>query len=662
MTEAYLSTKPGAARVHAALAGLSILAGINYFGVGWTGLILLVWVTWTVWPNLKKGVPVVTGALPAMAAVWLAWLVALVWISDTPYLSWFYFWSLAGLPITLLIWQFIQVPDETWRWIRHGLWGGAAIMSVQGVWQVLSGEAARAHGPLVDPNAYAGTLNVLFFPLAAWFFARDWFHSPRWVTVLRGCVLFGVALAFFSANSRGGMIAWLLGMAVFLVAMRGRPNYRFKVILILGMWVVAFLAMYTLTTYNLVQVASMQDESVSARWYLWHSTWLMIQASSWLGTGLGTWSLHYPVFRDPREWGTTGYYAHNDYLQFLAEGGVVTLLVFLAILSLSAKLMWRSMRDRDTREANTEAIGLLLGVLVVAAHAFVNFIFYHAFINILCGLFVGRALQLAEGGQTARPRLLPVATPLIRKLLLGTVIAIAGVQLLLHEAGRLLNSNNPIISAIHRIYPSFTEYEMARFIHAFRPQESIPRNIVLHYMAEGIDEAALLGPDMPRAILNETLDAYDQARVSAFDRVQLGAKEEMLLIQHRNRLPDGEALRRAEQVAYETLKLDPRHAESILALAEIQFIRNNKSSGLQILSQAIPRLFSLRDRRLLEIVYLRHLLEPENYPRLDEMEQSLRKMPSAGVGMTPAETAALSDKAEALMRDVLRQSGRLQDK
>lgn len=661
MTEVSLCTRPAAALVHAAFAGLAILAGITYFGVALTGLVLLVWAAWTIGSLLNHGMPVVTGALPVVATVWLAWLIVLVWISDTPYLSWFYCWTLAGLPIALLVWQFVRAPDEAWGWIRRGLWTGAAIGSAQGVWQVLAGEAARAHGALVDPNAYAGALNLVFFPLAAWFFARDWSRGSRWVFIWQAGVLFLIALAFFSANSRGAMIAWLLGVAMLLFAMRGRPNYRLKVLLLVAMWGAAFLIMYALTTYNLVQAAT-QDESVAARWYLWQSTWLMIKANSWLGTGLGTWSLHYPVFRDQREWGTTGYYAHNDYLQLLAEGGPVTLLILLALLALAAHLLWRLVQVRDTRAESAEAAGLLIGVLAVAAHAFVNFIFYHAFICILCGLFIGRALQIADGDDEAsRVRLIPVATPLGRKLLVWMVIFIAAAQLLLHETARLLNCNHPVISAIHRVYPPFTEYEMARFIHAVRPQEPVPRMIVLHYMAQGIDEAGLLGPDMPRAVLNETLEAYEQARKSALNRTQLGAEEAMLLIAHRKLLPDGEALRRAEDVAFATLKLDPRHAEAILALAEVQFVRNHTAAGLQILAQAIPHLFSIRDRKLLEVVYVRHLVAPARYPQLDEIERVLRKTPSVSVGGTPADTAALNEKAEAVMRDVLRQAGRLKD-
>lgn len=653
-----LFLKPGAPQWQAALVGLAILAGIDYYGVAWTALLLLAWAAWVIWPRLGSGVPVAGGPLPAVAGIWLAWLVALAWLSDTPYLSWFYAWTLAGLPIALLAWQLVREPDATWRWIEKGLWAGATVGAVQGIWQVVSGESPRAHGPLIDPNAYAGALNLIFFPLAAAFLARDGDRESRGLAWLQGGILMLLALAFFSANSRGGMIAWLLGMGVLLYALRGRPRFRSRAALLLGMWAVAAGVMYAQTAYNLAQVASFQDESVSAREYLWRSTWMMIQASPWLGTGLGTWSLHYPVYRDQREWSTTGYYAHNDYLQLLAEGGPLTLAILLAFLALVAYRLWRVVRQAEATATGAEATGLLVGVLVVAAHAFVNFIFYHAFISILCGLYVGRAIQLGQGGGDGRVRIVAVATVLSRKLVIGTVLLVLALQLLLHEAARLLNCNHPVISAIHRVHPAFTEYEVARFIHAVRPQEPIPRNIVLQYMAEGIGEAALLGPEMPRAVLNETLEAYDQARKSAVNRTQLGAEEAMLLIRYRRLLPEGEALRRAEEIAFQTLKLDPRHAESILALAEVRFARNDTAQGLNMLAQTIPHIFSMRDRRLLEVVYVQRLLAPARYPALEALEKALRKMPS--IGVRGGSDAAFFDRVEKSMQDALRQAGRLQ--
>jgi O-antigen ligase len=657
MKNIFVHLKFNTALMHTSVIIITTLMGINYFGVAMTGGALLFWATLAFWPKLKPGIPYLPGKLTAWAFAWLIWLVILVWISNTPYISWFYFWTLAGLPIALLAWQALDQPDAVWAWLRKALWLGAVVFSGWGIWQVLNGEI-RAHGPLIDPNAYAGALNLLWFPLAAHFMALDFRQSSRLAVFAKLAVLLLLALAFFAANSRGAMLSWLLITPLFLWFNRRNLQFKNKAALLLGLWVLAFGVMLLVTSYTLTEatVNALKDDTVSARWLLWQSTWSMIQTHPWLGTGLGTWSIYYAAFRDGREWGTTGYYAHNDYLQFAAEGGFITLALFLIGIALFIRMLWQLGKLRDKQPAQIEAIGLLLGVAAVTLHAFVNFIFYHAFINILVGLFIGRAWQVLLGENRLRILVIPAISSGSRKLLAGLLIAVAGGQLLVHGAAGLLNCNHPAITALHRIYPAISEFEIAKAIHAIRPTEPIPQNLVLRYMAQGVDEAALFGKDTQRAVLQETVAAYDAARVHMSNRTQLGAEEAMLLIDHRKLLPDDEALQRAAKIALETLKLDPRHAESIVALADTQFAAGNKAAGLNILAQAVPHIFRIRDRRLLEVVYVQHWIAPTIDPKLNKMELALRKVMPYTVDGNSGEDPQLYDQVDAYLHEVMKRS------
>ena len=71
----------------------------------------------------------------------------------------------------------------------------------------------------------------------------------------------------------------------------------------------------------------------------------MIGEHPLLGTGLGTWSYILCAFPPRSEWSTTGYYAHNDYLQLAAEGGLLTLVLLFAGLILIAGLFLRLARQ-----------------------------------------------------------------------------------------------------------------------------------------------------------------------------------------------------------------------------------------------------------------------------------------------------------------------------
>ena len=649
--------KPSSALMHVSVIIFAILVGINYFGVAMTGGALVLWTTLAFWPKLKQGIPYLPGWVTTWALLWLVWLVVLVWISNTPYISWFYFWTLSGLPIALLAWQALEQPDAVWAWLRKALWLGAVVFSIWGIWQVLNGEA-RAHGPLIDPNAYSGALNLLWFPLAARFMALDLRQSSRLSIFAKLAVLLLLGLAFFAANSRGAMLSWFLITPLLLWFNRRSLQFKGKVALLIGLWVLAFGVMQMVTSYTLTEAAAaaLKDDTVSARWLLWQSTWPMIQAHPWLGTGLGTWSLYYPAFRDGREWGTAGYYAHNDYLQFAAEGGFITLVLFLVGIASFVSLLRRLAKLRDKQPAQIEAIGLLLGGAAVSLHAFVNFIFYHAFINILVGLFIGRAWQVLVGEKRLCILIVPTISSGSRKLLAGLLIAIAGGQLLLHGAAGLLNCNHPTINALHRVYPAISEFEIAKLIHAIRPTEPIPQNLILRYMAQGVDEAGLFGKDTQHEVLQETVAAYDAAREHMSNRTQLGAEEAMLLIEHRKLLPGDEALQRAARIALETLKLDPRHAESIIALADTQFAAGNKAAGLNILAQAVPHIFRIRDRRLLEVVYVQHWIAPTIDPKLNKMELALRKVMPYTIDGNSGEDPQLYDQVDAYLHEVMKRS------
>ncbi len=309
----------------------------------------------------------------------------------------------------------------------------------------------------------------------------------------------------------------------------------------------------------------------------------MIGAHPLLGTGLGTWSEVYARFRPDQEWSTLGFYAHNDYLQLAAEGGLVAVALFVAGLALMAGLLWRLGRAKPTEPDRIEAAGLLVAAMAVSLHAVVNFIFYYAFISILVGVFVGRAWQVYKG--KGRMAIVPIAglSPEFRKLLAVVLVLVAVVPMLTHQAASLLNRDHPVVTALERAVPSLNEYKLAQAIHFVSPNEPIPQNIILKGMKQTIQQAQSFGAPIQRAVLSETLEAYDDIIPGATFRSNALADEAMLLIKYKDLLPAGEAIARARKVALESLKLDPRHAESILALAQTQFAVGNGPAGIRIL-------------------------------------------------------------------------------
>lgn len=95
------------------------------------------------------------------------------------------------------------------------------------------------------------------------------------------------------------------------------------------------------------RLASLGDPGAagSSRWPIWRATWALIQEAPWLGHGPGTFFQAYAAYRLPTD-GTAGFFAHNDYLQYLAERGLPGLLLLLALAAGCAWLYMRGLRDR----------------------------------------------------------------------------------------------------------------------------------------------------------------------------------------------------------------------------------------------------------------------------------------------------------------------------
>lgn len=462
-------------------AGLYATFALIAYGLSWyyngqlipllaiASIVLMIWGALVWWPRLREGLPWPRGFLPVFMLLWLVWFGLTLFWSGSPYSSWFYFWVLGSLPLVFLISVMIPEPiaEQFWLWLWRGALASAWILSGMALWQYYQwmGQGIilvnlRPYGPLLDTNSFAAWLNLLFFPTLAVYFVQDGRRRTRFlsggadpVALFYLLTLTLLLLAFFSTNSRGGLLAWACTMPFAIWGLWRQPAARSRFVLIFGIAFIALLLMDYAHGFNLIGHLApgyiYSNINTISRGLMWVATWHMFLSHPWLGTGIGSYFLNYPAYRLPDELASAGTYAHNDYLEYLAEGGLINLgflLGFAAILMYALyRLLYHAGKALQvTDERRLSALGLVLGVFAITGHALGNFIFYNFPLSLLAGLFLARAWRI-YGVQGETAPLLPrigIDHGFIAQSLLVLAIVVASWNLVADGATFALLSDN----------------------------------------------------------------------------------------------------------------------------------------------------------------------------------------------------------------------------
>ena len=242
---------------------------------------------------------------------------------------------------------------------------------------------STAFGPFINRHHFAGYMEMtLALPLGLLFSGSiEAYKRPLYAFA---AMLMGVALIM--TNSRGGIIS-LAAEILFLVVIAGfglrreheEKSKRIRAVLIRGVLafglvvvlIVGAVAFGGADVFNrLVGTANAADPT-TGRSHYWSVTLDVIKANPILGSGLGSLGVIYTRF-DTRNGAYRLEQAHNDYLQTLADGGIIGAilgLIFLIILFRRAFMR----RNTDDKFRRGVATGALAGCFAVLVHSAFDF-------------------------------------------------------------------------------------------------------------------------------------------------------------------------------------------------------------------------------------------------------------------------------------------------
>ena len=235
-----------------------------------------------------------------------------------------------------------------------------------------------AFGTYVNRDHFAGLMEMLMPIAGAYYMAVG--RKGR-LSLLWGCGLAIAVVALLLTGSRGGFLAFAgeVFLLLTVIAVRTRAQRRglllaaVAVFLMGAAWFVLFLAPPGLSS-RFASVAHFRDSSVNGnRLEAAEDTFRMFAQHPVTGAGLGSFEAVYPQvqsFVSEKTWP----YAHNDYVELLAETGVIGGAIALAALAIFLyQSVWLGFRRRLLGSAAWIQLGATIGCCGLLIHSAADF-------------------------------------------------------------------------------------------------------------------------------------------------------------------------------------------------------------------------------------------------------------------------------------------------
>jgi O-antigen ligase len=315
-------------------------------------------------------------AVEMLGALLIAFLIAATCLNGQDRLIWIkYFLICFGFALALF------------GLIQHFAWNGKFYWFVNSTVPVSS-----PFGPFVNHNHFAGYLEMIV-PIP---FALILTRAVRSeLSLIYGFVGIIMSIAVIVSLSRSGMISLICGLVfVFLFSLRSkilRDDSSSSITLFLSRMVAAAVLIVTIgagiwwvggdSVIKRVEMTDLSTEVANtntgnktfyqSRGWIWRDTAAMIRDKWATGVGLGAYQTAYPIYSRQDGSLIVGQ-AHNDYLQVLADGGLVgAVLALLFIILLFVDIV------RATAHRNRVMAGLALGcgggIFAMLVHSLFDF-------------------------------------------------------------------------------------------------------------------------------------------------------------------------------------------------------------------------------------------------------------------------------------------------
>jgi O-antigen ligase len=249
------------------------------------------------------------------------------------------------------------------------------------VWWFPVQNKGRASGTYISPNHLAGFLEMILpLALAYVLVGREKSLMKIFIGYAAVAMMAGIAMT----ASRGSWAASILALIFLCGALLSHRTFRLPALVLLVVLVGSGLFLGSRTLFFKARFShtfSSGKVELETRYDLWQAALRIWRDHPWVGVGPGHYDLRFRAYR-PASVQLRPDRAHNDYLNTLADWGVVggvIILAALGTLGVGVVKVWKNVRRGESEFSSNLSnkfafvLGASAGLLALVAHSFVDF-------------------------------------------------------------------------------------------------------------------------------------------------------------------------------------------------------------------------------------------------------------------------------------------------
>ncbi len=241
----------------------------------------------------------------------------------------------------LVFFLFASIFSKEKKLFCQGIVCLALLLTLNGIFEYFFRGEYPLKSSLINPNIFAGYL-IMVIPLTInqIIDVKPGIRESRWYFLVGSILIIGLILT----GSWGAILSLLIALALFsrqLSIFKKVPAlFLIPIIIVIALFILKFFQPGTCNRLN---------------W--WQGAAEMFLTRPLTGIGLGNFARYYPQFKMG---GLNSLYAHNHYLQMLAESGIFSLVLFIGVLIYFFR----------EREKN---LGICMGITALLVHNFIDY-------------------------------------------------------------------------------------------------------------------------------------------------------------------------------------------------------------------------------------------------------------------------------------------------